>query len=175
MNQKTIGPIFIEGMEVGDAYNRAIELILGNKDLSQWKYLFTSEEDNTLPPDALLKLLESMDKYDAVSGLYWTKGEGGQAMCYGDPSVYPKNFIPQPPPLDCVKEYNGLGMGCCLMKIEMFKKVPAPWFKTVQNPAEGLGTQDLFFFAKAAGYGYKFSVDGRVKVGHLDVATGIVW
>jgi hypothetical protein len=175
MNQKFFGPLFIENMEVGDAYQRAVELILGHPDLSQWKYLFTSEEDNILPQDTLLRLLESVDKYDAISGLYWTKGEGGQPMCYGDPTILPKNFIPQPPPINCVKEYNGLGMGCCLIKIDMLKKIQPPWFKTVQSVSEGLGTQDLYFFQKAGTQGYKFAVDGRVKSGHLDVKTGIIW
>lgn len=84
MNQKVIGPMFGIGMEVGESYNNMIQSILDNPELSTWKYILTIEEDNCPPADGLLKLYESMDKYDVVQGLYWTKGEGGQPMCFDD-------------------------------------------------------------------------------------------
>jgi hypothetical protein len=86
----------------------------------------------------------------------------------------PKNFTPQLPPVDCVKEYNGLGMGFCLFKLSMFKKIPKPWFQTLQTGTAAM-TQDLYFFQNAAKYGYKFAVDGRVKVGHWDQANQMMW
>lgn len=181
MNQKCIGPIFFRGYEVGEAYNMAFNFVLSNPDLSQWKYVLTIEEDNLPPPDGLLKLYESMDQYDVVGGLYWTKGEGGQPMIYGDPSVEPVNFIPQKPIPDAVQPARGLGMGFNLFKIEMFKNphLPKPWFETRQEYTAGVGakmyTQDLHFYENAGKLGYKFACDTRVKVGHLDPATDIVW
>jgi hypothetical protein len=181
MNQKVIGPLFISGMEVGQAYNAAIEMILANPDLRNWKYILTIEEDNIPPADGLLKLYESMDKYDVVQGLYWTKGEGGQPMIYGDPAVMPKNFIPQIPQADKVQHCNGLGMGFNLFKLDMFKDpdIPKPWFKTVQEVIPGQGakayTQDLYFYENAAKAGYVFACDNRVRVGHYDYNSDIVW
>src|SRR5215469_8425422 len=46
MNQKVIGPIYMEGLEVGEAYNTAVEMILANPELSKYKYMLTVEEDN---------------------------------------------------------------------------------------------------------------------------------
>ena len=178
MNQKVIGPLFAIGQEVGLAYNNMIEMILASPDLSTWKYILTIEEDNMPPADGLLKLYESMDKFDVVQGLYWTKGDGGQPMIYGNPAVMPKNFIPQIPLTGQVQECNGLGMGFNLFKIEMFKKIPKPWFKTVQEvtPSGARAyTQDLFFFENAAKYGYRFACDNRVLVGHYDLVNDIVW
>ena len=181
MNQKVVGPIFIRGYEVGQAYNMAFEMILSNPELSKWKYVLTIEEDNLPPPDALLKLYESMDKYDVVQGLYWTKGEGGQPMIYGDPAVQPINFIPQKPIADTVQPANGLGMGFNLFKLDIFKdpKIPKPWFKTVQEYIPNVGvkgyTQDLYFYENAGKLGYKFACDTRVKVGHFDAGTDVVW
>lgn len=184
MNQKFIR-FFIENMEVGDAYNAGVETILSNPELAKFKYMLTLEEDNIVPPDALLKLLESIEgnvngkKYDAVGSLYWTKGEGGQPMIYGDPKVMPKNFLPQIPQQDTIQECNGLGMGCSLFRIAFFKKMPAPWFKTVQEYVPGQGsrafTQDLWHFEQAAKYGQRVACDTRVRVGHLDISTGITW
>ncbi len=181
MNQKVIGPIFAIGMEVGEAYNSIIETILANPDLSQFKYILTIEEDNMPPADGLLKLYENMDKYDVIQGLYWTKGDGGQPMIYGDPKVMPKNFIPQVPILDQVQPANGLGMGFNLFRMDIFRDpdIPKPWFKTVQEVVPGVGakayTQDLYFYENAAKAGYVFACDNRVRVGHYDINNDIVW
>lgn len=180
MNQKVLGPLFAIGMEVGAAYNSMIENILANPELSKWKYLLTIEEDNMPPADGLLKLYESMDKYDVVQGLYWTKGEGGQPMIYGDPNIIPKNFIPQKPRKDEVMHCNGLGMGFNLFKMDIFRNpdIPKPWFRTVQEVVNGGArayTQDLYFFENAAKCGYKFACDCRVKVGHYDFANDMIW
>lgn len=172
--------LFVSGMEVGDAYNAAVELILSHEQLSKFKYLLTLEEDNMPPPDGLLKLYESIDEYVAVGGLYWTKGEGGQPMIYGDPKTI-LSFQPQTPLLDTVQECNGLGQGFTLFDIDVFRdeRIERPWFKTVQewDPQTGVrvGTQDLYFFANARKAGYRVACDTRVKVGHIDIQTGQVW
>jgi hypothetical protein len=180
MNQKFFR-MFVIGMEVGDAYNSAVEFILAHPELSKWKYIFTLEEDNMPPPDGLIKLYEHMDKYDAIGGLYWTKGEGGQPMIYGDPKDMPLTFIPKVPIQDTIQPCNGLGMGFTLFKLSIFrdKKVPKPWFKTQQEYMPGGGirayTQDLYFFENIHRLGYKVACDTRVKVGHYDIDNDIVW
>lgn len=181
MNQKVIGPIFFRGYEVGEAYNMAINFVLSNAELAKWKYILTIEEDNLPPPDGLIRLYESIEDYDCVGGLYWTKGEGGQPMIYGDPTADPFNFIPQKPIVDTIQPANGLGMGFNLWKIEMFKdeRLPKPWFQTVNDVVPNVGariyTQDLFFYENAGKLGYKFACDTRVKVGHLDPSSDVIW
>ncbi|MBP9687614.1 hypothetical protein KBD68_03065 [Candidatus Woesebacteria bacterium] len=180
MNQKFIR-VFMIGMEVGAAYSAAIEQILANPVLSEWKYILTLEEDNMPPPDGLLKLYENMDKFDVIGGLYWTKGDQGQPMIYGDPHSIPLNFMPQLPIPETVQHCNGLGMGFNLFKMEIFKdrRVPKPWFKTVQEYTPGVGmrgyTQDLYFYENIHKLGYKVACDTRVKVGHYDFENDIVW
>lgn len=174
MNQPCVGPVFIANMEIGDAYNQAVEMILADPNLSKFKYLLTVEADNLPPTDGLIRLYEAIQKYDGVGGLYYTKGELGQPMIYGDPSVMPRNFVPQVPKPDTIQHCNGLGMGFNLFRIEMFKKMPKPWFKTVQEPGK-MFSQDLWFYNNAASYGYKFACDTRIKVGHYDAANNMVW
>jgi hypothetical protein len=180
MNHKFIR-VFAIGMEVGAAYSTTIEQILANPILNSWKYILTIEEDNMPPPDGLLKLYESMDKYDVVSGLYWTKGEMGQPMIYGDPKMEMLNFIPQIPLPETVQECNGLGMGFTLFKMSVFKdgKLLRPFFKTTQEYTPGVGarayTQDLYFYENIKKLGYKVACDTRVKVGHYDIENDIVW
>lgn len=178
MNQKLVR-IGIENAEVGDGYNQAVDIILGNPDLSKFKFMLTLEEDNLPPPDGLLKLLESVKDFDVVGGLYWTKGEGGQPMCYGNPDTMPRNYIPWLPTPGAVARCNGLGMGFTLFRLELFQKMARPWFKTVEEFTPGVGahamTQDLFFFENAAKQGFRVACDTRVLVGHRDTKTGIIW
>jgi hypothetical protein len=101
-------------------------------------------------------------------------------MIYGNP-IGILNFIPQVPVQETIQECNGLGMGFTLFKLDIFKdeRIPKPWFRTVQEWSEHSGsrgyTQDLYFFENARKAGYKIACDTRVKVGHLDPSTGIVW
>lgn len=171
MNQP-FARLFVERQEVGEAYDNAIESITKDPNLSRFKYILTVEEDNIPPPDGFTKLLESMHEYDAVGGLYWTKGEGGQPMIYGDPHEFPINYRPQVPRPDSVQQCNGLGMGFTLFKMSMFKdpSIKRPLFRTAPG-----STQDLYYFSNAAKRGYRFACDTRVKVGHLERTTGVVW
>lgn len=180
MNQKFL-PIMLENMEVGEAYNAGIEFILNHPDLSRWKYILTMETDNMPPPDGLLRLYESMKKYDVVGGLYFTKGEGGMPMIYGNPGEVPLSFKPQLPKVGEVQEACGLGMGFTLFKLSIFKdpQLRRPWFKTHQAYSQGGGaacyTQDLYFFEDAWKLGYKMACDTRVSVGHYDYENDRVY
>jgi hypothetical protein len=180
MNQQRIGPIFVSGMEVGAAFNSAVEMILASPVLSKFKFLFTLEDDNLCQPDCLLRLYESIGKYDVVGSLYWTKGiEYSQPMIYGNPDESPLNFVPQAVQPNTVQRCNGTGMGATLFKMDLFRKIPAPWFETKQewNPNTGSKayTQDLNFYEKVCRMGGKIAVDTRVKTGHYDVENDMVY
>lgn len=181
MNQKFYR-MMMTGMEVGVAYEEAVDFVIRTQDFNDYQYLLTLEEDNLPPPDGVLKLFEGVEAgYDVVGGLYWTKGEGGMPMCYGDPNVLPLNFIPQMPMPGVCKRCNGLGMGFTLFKLSLFRegRIPRPWFKTLQqfNPQVGTEacTQDLYFFGQAAKYGYRFACHAGCLVGHYDAQRDVIW
>lgn len=179
MNQPFVR-IFVERMEVADAYNSAVELIQNHPALQNFKYMLTFEEDNMPPPDGLHRLYESIDEYAIVAGLYYTKGDGGQPMIYGDPKGV-LTFQPQVPKVNQVQECNGTGMGFTLFDMRLFSdpNIPKPWFRTLNEwtPTEGarVGTQDLYFMGNARRAGYRIASDNRVKVGHYDSVNRIVW
>jgi hypothetical protein len=167
------------GMEVGDAYNNAIQAIIDHPELSNWEYILTVEHDNTPPADGVLMLIETLENNKhlaCASGLYWTKGETGVPQIWGDPKDPVTNFRPQIPLQNTVQECCGTGMGFALWRISMFKdkKLRKPWFKTMAS-IEGVGTQDLYFWNDARKHGYRCAVDTRVRVGHYDSQTDIVW
>ena len=178
MNQTVAGPIFAEAMKVDVAYESLISYILDNDYLSKFKYILTIEEDNLPPANGLLKLYEGMKEYDVVGGLYWGKGENGFPMLFGDPSD-PTDFKPQKPELGKLQRVNALGMGFNLFKLDMFRQIPRPWFKTVEEKTD-VGeyramTQDIHFYQKAAEQGFKFACDNSVLVGHYDSRADIVY
>lgn len=166
-NQK-ISRVCIANAEVGEAYNAAVEMMLND---GPWKYMLTVEVDNLPPRDGLLKLYETAQHYDVVGGLYWSKGENGFPMVLGNPADpdSPDSFLPQPPTGD-VQPCNGMGMGFTLFSMDIFRKLPKPWFVT--EPGK---TQDCYFFERAKKAGFKFAVDGRVKVGHISFDTRKIW
>lgn len=169
------------GYEVGDAYSVAIESVLANPELSKWEYILTLEHDNIPPADGVLKLVEAMDKhpeYACIGGLYWTKGEGGVPQIWGDVNDPVLNYRPQPPRAGEIVECYGTGMGFNLWRLNMFKdeRMEKPFFKTLNGlEGQGVGTQDLAFWTKARGLGYRCAVDCRVPVGHYDSATDFTW
>lgn len=162
------------GQEVGDAYSNCIDAILANPELRGWEYLATVESDNLVPPDFLVRLMRRLEENPhlaAVSGLYWCKGEGGWTAphIWGDVNDPVPNYRPQPPRPGELVECYGLSMGACLYRLSMFhdERLKRPFFQTKAG-LEGVGTQDLSFWAMARPLGYRCAVDCSVPVGHLD-------
>jgi hypothetical protein len=180
--------MFCVGDEVGVAYNALITNILAHPDLSRWKYLMTIESDNIVPMDAQRRLLETIEAgmYDAVSGLYFTKGDYNMPMAYGDPAHFEATGELEFRPRDVqacltagqVMPVNGIAMGCALWRMDLFRQLAPPWFVTVNDVIDGqpMGfTQDLWFCKNARAKGHRFAVDCRVKVGHMDLTTEEVY
>lgn len=168
------------GMEVGDAYSQAIEQVLAHPDLSRWEYILTVESDNIPPPDGVVRLLRQMEahpEFACIGGLYWTKFEGGVPQIWGDPKDAILNFRPQPPVPGQLVECCGTAMGFNLFRMSMFKdpKLARPLFKTKCSKEEGVGTQDLAFWANARPLGYRCAVDCSILVGHYDAAADFTW
>ena len=167
------------GQEVGEAYTNAITQVLAHPQLKDFQFILSVEADNLPPADGVLKLLETLEEHKElswVSGLYWTKSEGGVPQIWGDPADPVLNFRPQVPKPETVQECCGTGQGFALYRMSLFKdeRIEKPWFKT-EKGVGGVSTQDLSFASKARKWGHRCAVDTRVKVGHIDAATGFVW
>ena len=174
-----VARILALGQEVGEAYTNTITEVLAHPDLREWEYILTVEHDNVPPPDGVIRLIAAMDKhpeYACIGGLYYTKGEGGVAQIWGDPTDPVLNFRPLPPKAGEVVECCGTGMGFNLWRLSMFKdeRLRRPWFKTLAG-REGVGTQDLYFWGDARKHGYRGAIDCDVLVGHYSPAEDIVW
>lgn len=183
---QAMAPVYIENAEVGAAFDEAINIVLDHPEMSKWEYILTIETDNIPAPNGVLTLLKAMEQnpqFSAISGLYWTKGEGGVPQIWGDITDPVENYRPQVPVPGKVVECWGIGMGFVLYRMDMFKalrerKVARPWFKTLGSRPEdqGVGTQDLYFWGRVARpNGFRCAVDCATLVGHYDNRTGIIW
>lgn len=178
----------VSGMEVGEAYSEAVDQILMNPGLDSFKHILFMEDDVIVPwmnnsYGPLAKLASSLDEYDVVSGLYWTKGEPSLPLVYGDgKDIEAANgfSVNNDWKSGDIVEVNGCGMGFTLMKRSLFEdpKLPRPFFKTVaeikDHQMAGM-TQDIYFYRNIKKLGYKIAVDTGVKCGHLDINTDIIY
>lgn len=122
-------------------------------------YLFWLDGDMVLDPDTIQQLLEH-DK-DIVSGLYFKKESY-------EPVVFRKKGDLYTPVLRWGRgkpfKVDAVGMGCCLIKAEVFHDLEQPWF--VYDVKKNKG-EDIYFCEKAKEAGYDVWVDPEVLPMHL--------
>lgn len=147
------------------------------------KYLFQWDEDVAVPTHAIRQLIFHMEHHPdwaLVGGVYCQKNE---PECTCAPMIFRGQG--QGPYWDWhageIFEVDSMGMGCSLIRVECFKDVEQPWFKTVQdndaaldNIASGiLWTEDIWFCERLKRTGkWKIFADGSLIMDHLDLATG---
>lgn len=65
-------------------------------------------------------------------------------------------------------EVDATGTGCILYNLEVFKKIPYPWFEFKKHAESGLVIgEDIGMCQKLQAAGYKIYVDTSVEIGHL--------
>jgi hypothetical protein len=129
-------------------------------------YIFFTENDMLLPFDVIKRLYDSLVKtgWDGMAGLYFLRGDGTQPCLYNkapdtDWGHYPVMLVPE----DQIFTIDCAGMGCVLLKTDVFRKIPYPWF----DLKEGSYGQDIYFYTKAKKSGVVIGCDSSVQCGHL--------
>jgi hypothetical protein len=161
-----------DSMEVGDARNRMVEM--GLKDGLEW--MFFIDYDVCPPMNALVKLM-SLD-VDVASGVYHLKTVPSYPLIMVNGWKYAFDDYD----LGDLIEADGCGMGCTLIKMDVFRKIEPPWFKTVpgyidSNPGVVLPhlTEDIYFCKKVKKAGLRIVVDTMVQAHHVDSKNGITY
>jgi hypothetical protein len=131
-------------------------------------YLMFLDGDMTHPADTILRLLSCQK--DIISGLYHFGGGNFWPVALrhkGDPTG--QDY--QPVQLYDDKPFwvDAIGMGCALIKADVFRNIPSPWFEYTNDNATGLRarSEDMKFCESARGAGYEIWVDPMVKCGHI--------
>ncbi len=154
-------PVTGEVMNAAEAREKLVEECL-EEDNS--KYIFFIDSDVYVPPNGFAYLLQSSE--DIVTGIYWTKVEPPEPVLYKELKMGPYFDFPK----NSLFEVQAAGLGCCLIKTEIFEHVPRPWFAYKLKEGEDKElqvTEDFYFFIKARKYGYKLWCNSNVLCYHL--------
>lgn len=161
-------------MDVDAARNKCVEVALERN----CEYIFFRDDD-VIDTDGqtLLKLMAR--KVDIIGGVYCVK------------NATPKPLIYMPGENDGFTDWRygdvfkcgAIGMGLTLIRTEIFKKIPQPWFRTVthKDPDDEIGkladyfTEDIYFCWKARKYGFDTWVDTGIQAKHQDVKNDVYY
>ncbi len=159
---------FAHGQSPAQARNMVIRQALEEG----WTHIFFIDDDVLIPPDGLMRLLKH-DK-DIVTGLYLLRRWPHQPIIFDD-----DNRDDQKVQWHCLSDgENGLieiqnaGLGCALIKTDVFRRLEDPWI-TLGNPDPEGWCDDVWFFKKCMKAGFKMYCDLELKAGHC--AQLIVW
>lgn len=121
-------------------------------------HLFHVDDDMIYEPDTLDKLMES-DK-DMVGGLYKTK--------YPEFQDYVIEYLHSGEIPNKLFECAALGTGLLLIKTEVYKKTPQPWYGYIWHD-NGMVNEsvDWVFCKKARKQGFTLWCDPKVKAKHI--------
>lgn len=171
----------VRGYDVATARNRIAQKAI---DLDT-DYVLMVDNDVVLPRDALMLLLE--DPKDVCLGYYAHRGnknlyDGNTCICklkdasgkayyhYPLESEYTADEM-----IEMAKAgekkilVHGGGMGCALIKTDVFRKIPYPWYDWVNygDANRGMLSEDLYFCQLCTNSNYQIYSDVRVRCGHL--------
>lgn len=120
-------------------------------------HIFWVDDDMIYEKDTLEKLLEH-DK-DIVGARYANRRGSGEVIAY----------LEEKSDTDLFK-CSALGGGCVLIKADVFRKVPQPWFwyKILPTGAVSM-SHDWYFCEKARESGYEVWCDPTIKPGHIGI------
>jgi hypothetical protein len=131
-------------------------------------YLFMVDDDMLAPDDLFYKLV-AHDK-DICAALAFTRNPDHKPVIYQEISGYdpvtncsyslPKFVLNYP--RNSLVQCDAVGFGAVLIKTEVLKKVPKPWFFGMEGTGE-----DVAFCYKARKVGCEVWMDTSIKLGHL--------
>jgi SAM-dependent methyltransferase len=191
--------LFADGLEIGDARSRVANLVLNHKP-DPPEFLFFLDDDVIAPIDAVTKLFcraRCFPDYDVYAGVYTLKRSPvPEPLIYGEPGQGPIWDWTVGDLLTTERHgVKAVHMGLTLIRTALFRRMldaevvsgdgtdqeDEPFYKTVNEERQfkdgkvimQMGTEDIYFFSKAAKVDCRILVDTSVMAGHYDKATGI--
>jgi hypothetical protein len=137
-------------------------------------YLFMVDDDMLAPADLFYRLA-AHDK-DIVAALAFTRNPDHKPVIYETIEGYDQSahesygltrFVMNYP-RNTLVECDAVGFGAVLIKTEVLRKVPKPWFFGMAQTGE-----DITLCIKAKKVGFRVWMDTSIKLGHLGDATVI--
>lgn len=136
--------------------------------ISNCDYLFMIDDDMIAPDDLFEKLYAAQK--DIIAPLAFTRNFPHKPVIYNciegwdtvTQTEHFTNYAVMNYPKDQLKQCDAVGFGAVLIKVDLFRKMPMPWF---MNPFKT--GEDINFCYQAKKHGFETWVDTRVKLGHV--------
>lgn len=135
-------------------------------------HIFFIDDDVLVPRDALYRLL-AHDK-DIVSGLYLMRNFPHQPIAMNvslNDGRCRFKFLDNDE--TGLVEVVNFGLGCCLIKADVFRKIEKPWITIGQLNSQEWNDDIEFFNRAREKYGYRLWLDLEVCAGHM--GTAVFW
>ncbi len=161
--EKPVGSLMttVHGQSPAQARNVIIDQAIDNG----CTHIFFMDDDMTPPPDTIMKLL-AHDK-DIVTGLYLMRSYPHFPVAFDAAfdNGYNK-FIYLSGDKGGLVEITNCGLGCVLIKTDVFKKLEKPYVRLGEIQKDGW-CDDVGFFNRVRAAGVKLYCDMDTRVGHL--------
>jgi GT2 family glycosyltransferase len=170
---------FVRGYDCATARNRIAQIAI-DKCVD---YVLMVDNDVVLPKDALINMLDNPK--DVCLGYYAHRDtdniyRGRTCVCKLQKESgalwhnYPLESEYTAKELDLLKSrgdykirIHGGGMGCALIKTDVFKALEYPWYDWVNYKDMGMLSEDLYFCEKCKSKSILIYTDARVNCGHM--------
>lgn len=171
---------FVRGYDVACARNNIAKLTLDRN----YDYVLMVDNDEVLPNDALVNLLETEQSYPLghnmavgyclsrptnnanTSGRTTAFKFGGRDYVVED--AYTANELKQLRDSGAIRvQIRGSGLGCALIHRSIFEKMEYPYFKWVQYSNGSQLSEDLYFCEQFPSINVPIFMDTRVACGHM--------
>lgn len=137
-------------------------------------YVFFIDDDCLVPPETLIKLLSH--NVDVVSGLYCMRNFPHKPIVFDEAlDDGTCRWTQLSGPDEGLKEIVATGMGCLLVKTEVFRKIQEKhkYWVTLGELEADHWCDDLSFFKRVREAGFQILIDLNCPVGHI--AKAVVW
>jgi hypothetical protein len=133
----------------------------------KFTHLLWLDADHVFRPDLACNLARFFTNpdIDMISALYYQRTGNPLPVAYvKDNNEDPYKHYPliDVPPTLC--EVDAIGFGACMMKRDVFDRVPEPWFTI-----DWRGGEDIVFCVHAKRHGIRIFLDGSYKIGHIGI------
>jgi len=163
------------GMTIPDARNYVVKKAIDE----EYDFIFFVDDDCIIPRNALVQLIHHMkdEKVGMAGGFYYKKylplesvgmhvNEKNQPVSIDDYKIG-----------DLIHDTLVLPSGCTVIRVDMLKKLEAPWYKTITVNNRPTLTEDSYLCSKVqqSDLGYDIITDTGIQCIHVDYTKGLFY
>jgi len=131
-------------------------------------YLLMCDSDMLPPSDGLANLMSHDVEVCLGWGVRGSSDDGQTSVIKPNTQGYHESYYARElSALDGLVEVKGGGMCFALINVDVFRRLPRPWFKYVDYPNGSALGEDYYFCQQCGSAGLKVHVDTRVGCGHI--------